>query len=43
MTIPILSDVINPSVSEEITESSGTVEAAKHKDISHIVRAESPY
>jgi hypothetical protein len=37
------SDVIDPSVSEEVTESSGTVEATKPEDPSPIVRAKSPF
>lgn len=37
------SDVIDPSVSEEVTESSGTVESTKSKDPSPIVRAKSPF
>ncbi|WP_332699197.1 hypothetical protein [Halalkalibacter lacteus] len=41
--LPSLSDVINPSVSEEVTESSGTVEATKPKDLYQIVRAKSPF
>jgi hypothetical protein len=37
------SDVIDPSVSKEVTESSETVETTKPEDPSPIVRAESPF
>lgn len=39
----ISSDVIDPLLSKEVTESSETVESSKSEDPSQIVRAKSPF